>query len=240
MRRQEASGKTTMLLLAGFGDNASMFDALPDTELAERFEVMPLDLPGFGRAAAGETSLSSLAGFVAEKAVETGAEIVVAHSVASIVASLAARRPGCPLKTILSLEGNLTADDAYFSGTAADYDSPAAFRAAFLARLDRMAETSPEIARYRREVAQADPRALWELGRDARRFSERYHPGEILRDAAAAVYLYNPDNCPETTLAWLRDHDLPRLLLDNATHWKSVSQPRELARKIGQALESLR
>ena len=36
----------------------------------------------------------------------------------------------------MSLEGNLTVEDAYFSGATADYDSAESFRAAFLDRLD--------------------------------------------------------------------------------------------------------
>ena len=85
--------KPVMLMIAGFGDNASMFDGLVKSELAETFDVLPLDLPGFGGvAAAKETTLSSLADFVASKAIETGAEVIVAHSVASIIASFAEAR----------------------------------------------------------------------------------------------------------------------------------------------------
>ena len=236
MEAERDADKPVMLMLAGFGDNASMFDGLVGSALAASFDVLPVDLPGFGgMPAAEETSLSALADFVAAKAVETRAEVIVAHSVASIVASLAAQRADCPVTTILSLEGNLTAEDAYFSGTAADYDSPADFHAAFLARLDQMAETAPEIARYRRQVARADVRALWQLGCDARRFSDLYSPGEVLLGAAKAVYLYNPDNCPESTLRWLERHDLPKVVLRNATHWISVDQPGLLALKLGEA-----
>lgn len=229
-----------MLFIAGFGDNASMFDGLLDTVLAERFTLTPLDLPGFGRPpGAGPTTLVSLADFVAVRARDTGAEIIVAHSVASIIASLAASREDCPLTTILSLEGNLTADDAYFSGTAAEYDSPTAFRAAFLDRLDQMASTAPVIARYRAQVARADPQALWELGRDARHFSEQHHPGELLIDAAEAVYFYNPDNCPQATLDWLAGTNLRSVVLKTATHWASVDQPHRLARELVGALRSI-
>ena len=232
--------KPAMIFIAGFGDNASMFDGLLATDLAERFELALFNLPGFGCAArAGETTLTAMADVAAEQARKTGAEIIVAHSVASIIASLAAARKDCPLKTILSLEGNLTAQDAYFSGSAADYDSAAAFREAFLSRLDEMASTAPEIARYRKQVALADSQALWELGCDARRFSNKRHPGELLIEAAEAVYLYNPDNCPDASLEWLEHAPLPRLTLDNATHWKSVDQPEQLARKLSEALEMI-
>lgn len=226
----------SLLLIAGFGDNASMFDGLRDTVLAERFALIPLNLPGFGRPAAGPTTLASLAEFVAGQAHESGAEVIVAHSVASIIASLAARQSDCPLTTILSLEGNLTADDAYFSGTAAEHDTPAAFRAAFLDRLDQMAPGAPEIARYRTQVAKADAQALWELGRDARRFSDRHHPGDVLIEAAETVYVYNPDNCPQPSLNWLDGAELRTVVLETATHWASVDQPEKLAEVLDAVL----
>ena len=233
----EAAALPTILFIAGFGDNASMFENLSETDLAESYHLLPINLPGFGvPALESKTTLDALSQIVADKASETGAEIIVAHSVASIIASLAAERTGCPLTTIISLEGNITAEDAYFSGTAADYDDPSAFRSAFLSRLDEMATDAPIIKRYRQSVSEADPLALWQLGIDARRFSSEYVPGDVLNAAANVVYLYNPKNCPASTVQWLKDNPMKRIVLDNATHWKSVDQPTLLADKIYEAL----
>ena len=227
-----------MICLAGFGENSSMFTPLAQTRLSSLIEVIPFDMPGFGLPAFSDepTTLDTLAKAVDEKARSCGASHILAHSVASIIASLAVKRDGTPLTTIFSLEGNLTADDAYFSGTAANYDSPKAFRAAFLNQLSELSKEQPVIARYRSSVETADPQALWELGRDAQRFSEEYVPGEILTQSANAVYLYNPQNIPSASRDWLKAHDIPRLEMKNATHWKSVDQPELLAGKLIQAL----
>lgn len=235
--RDRMLNQPPMLMIAGFGDNASMFAPLRETELARRFQLVPLDLPGFGAPALpGHTTLNRLAEFVADAARDHGAGLIAAHSVASIIASLAALRDGCPLRTIVSLEGNISAEDAYFSGTAADYDGPNAFRSAFLARLDAMAAEAPIIRRYREIVARADPQALWDLGRDARAFSDAHVPGEVLRRAADVLYLYNPDNCPRATLDWLSRNPMRHAILTGATHWKSVDQPNELSDRIVAAL----
>ena len=230
--------KPTLIFLAGFGDGGAMFAPLQDTPLAQRFRLLPLDLPGFAGAPAlpGQTSLEALAEVVHEVAVREDACTLVAHSVASIIASLAARRAESPVKTIVSLEGNLTAEDAYFSGTAADYDDAETFKTTFLARLDEMAETQPVVRRYAETVRHADPRALWELGCDARRFSETHIPGEVLRRAADAIYFYNPDNCAPASLAWLARSAMKAVVLEGASHWPSVDQPELLAQKILEAL----
>lgn len=240
-RPDQTVGKCPVILcIGGFGDNASMFEGLAETRIAKNYRLLPFNLPGFGAPTlSGKTTLNALAQFVADRVNECGAEIVLAHSVASIIASLAAEKPGCSITTILSLEGNITAEDAYFSGTAADYDDPASFRRAFLDRLDEMSTTAPIIQRYRQAVSEADPVALWQLGADARRFSAKHVPGMVLQNAAKVTYLYNPENCPKTTLEWLSENPMDRIVLENATHWASVDQPDMLADKIALALSSI-
>ncbi|CUH43027.1 hypothetical protein RUM4293_01920 [Ruegeria atlantica] len=58
----------------------------------------------------------------------------------------------------------------------------------------------------------------------------------VLQNAAMVTYLYNPENCPKTTIEWLSENPMDRIVLDNATHWASVDQPELLAEKILLAL----
>lgn len=234
----EQMTKPAMLFIAGFGDNAGMFDRLHHTKLADLYDLLPVNLPGFGAPSMhGPTTLKSLSKYIAEVARENAAEFIVAHSVASIVASLAAKEADCPITTIISLEGNITKDDAYFSGTAADYNDSESFFSAFLDRLNEMAVSKPIIARYRDSVSRADPVALWQLGSDARRFSTAHVPGEVLvASASKIIYIYNSENCPESTLEWLRENTIRKIEIANASHWISVDQPELLATKIEEEL----
>lgn len=105
------------------------------------------------------------------------------------VAAIAASGPGSGIRTILSLEGNLTEDDVYFSGIAAEHDTPVTFREAFLSRLDE-ASADPIMVRYRSRVVRADPHALWILGNEVAAYSKRRAPGEeLLAHARWAHYL---------------------------------------------------
>lgn len=221
---------TTMICIAGFGDNGSMYHPLLTTDLADRLDIVALDLPGFGKPPEQtKTTLKSLAGVVDAEVRKYDAEVVLAHSVASIMATMAASTPDSPIRTIVSLEGNLTEEDAYFSGSAADFDNADSFRDAFLKRLDNLAMEQPTISRYRSEVAKADPVALWHLGCDARRYSVKNIPGDNLIESADVVYVYNPANLPKTSLEWLDSNKVKQVQLDNASHWVSVDQPNRLA-----------
>lgn len=227
-----------IISIAGFGDNASMFDPLVAVSDAYGLQVQPINLPGFGAPALAHksTSLNALADVVVDAALEHDADTILAHSVASIVATLAAERPHSPIKTILSLEGNLTPEDAYFSGTAANFASPEKFLPSFLRRLDEVAETNAILARYRDVVETADPKALWELGCDAHRFSQNSSPGDRLLESSNAVYLYNPMNLPKASLEWLAQSAMPRYELPGASHWPSLDQPGALSQSIALAL----
>lgn len=222
-----------ILMIAGFGDNASMFEPLLSTELARRYELVPLDLPGFGAPPlCGVATLSALGDWVRQQAQDRNATAVMAHSVASIIASMAAIAPESQIERIISLEGNLAAEDAYFSGRAAEFDDPQSFRDWFLPRLASKAENDPILARYVQAVELADPKALWELGCDAHRFSETEHPGEWLERSAKVTYVVNRANCADASMKWLDQSGLDVIELPNASHWPTVDQPDQLAERL--------
>lgn len=229
----------TMLFVPAFGDESGVFAPLAETELARKYRLVAVDLPGFGGNPSMKkpATLKNLAEVVHQTATREQARIVVAHSVGSITASLAARHENSNIDTIISLEGNLTPEDAYHSGTAAGFENAVDFRSAFLERLDKLANDQPAIARYRSAVAKADPQSLWELGCAAHEFSSKNSPGDVLNETENVYYLYNPDNCPETTIEWLRNNPIRRVRMDGASHWKSFDQPHLLADKILQALD---
>ena len=228
-----------VVCVAGFADHGGMFEPLGPTALGRRFSLVGVDLPGTGQSPPmeGALALQAAAQVVADVVTAERASILVGHSVGSIVASLAALRPASPVDTVVSIEGNLTAADAYFSGSAAGYGNASAFHLAFLERLDRMANGDPTLRRYRDQVAAADPQSIWELGCDTYAWSRTNHPGEVLLAAAENVrYLYNPANMPPESVEWLHVQPVNTVRLDGASHWKMVDQTDLMASKLLEAL----
>ncbi len=217
-----------IVCVAGFGDHGGMFEALGATLLDEHFAVVGVDLPGTGHSPpdTAPLTLDRAAALVAAEIREANASIIVGHSVGSIVASLAARRLGTRVTAVISLEGNLTPADAYFSGSAADYAVATEFHSEFLSRLDAMADGNDVVARYREQVATADPQSIWELGCDVATWSRAHDPGAVLTQCAPHVrYLFNPDNIPAESVDWLRRNKIAATQLDGASHWATVDQP---------------
>lgn len=223
-----------------FGDDSGAYLPLAGTSVIERFRLVLTELPGFGgtEPLTGPTTLEALSAYVAVLAERENAEIVMAHSVGSITASLAARRAGGLIKTIISLEGNLTPADAYYSGAAADFSDAEDFKATFLKRLEAIQRDDAGVARFRKAVARADATALWRLGCDARSFSDKADPGAVLCESARVIYLYDPDNTPPQTQQWIAAHDIEAHKLDGVSHWMMCEQPAMTAAAIIRAFDA--
>jgi hypothetical protein len=144
----------------------------------------------------------------------------------------AAPRLGELFGGFFSIEGNLTADDAYFSGRAADFDDACLFKQSFLDEIWKMAQMRGVLRRFFATAVLADPIALWPLGRDARRMSVGDAPSQAYRCVRPSLYYWSPANTAETTRRWIAKSDLDQHQFANASHWPTVDQPNETARAI--------
>lgn len=220
-----------ILFLHGFGDSGTMFTPLFATSLAKHHRLIAADLPGFGATPwqSGLTSIAHYGHAAAELAhvLARGSQIgLVGHSIASPIALAAARALGPDCNGFFSIEGNLTPDDAYFSGQAADYSDADTFKQAMLAGIWARAQEMAILQRYYAELVHADPQAMWRLGCDARRLSSDDTFGrEFAALATRKLYYWSRDNTPASTIAWLEASDLPQLEFFHASHWPSVDAP---------------
>jgi pimeloyl-ACP methyl ester carboxylesterase len=227
----------TLLFLHGFAGCGLADLPLFDTSLAERYRLVVVDLAGFG-ASPRQDDVLTIAQHA--EAVATFARSLraarpiglIAHSVGSMIAVEAAALLGALFGGLFSIEGNLTADAAYFSGRAADFDDPVLFKQRFLDDIWNLAQTREILRRYYAAAVLADPTAMWALGRDARRLSINDAPGRAYRCVRPSLYYWSPANTAETTSHWVAQSDLDQLQLANASHWPTVDQPNETARAI--------
>lgn len=229
------SGRT-LLFIHAFGDCGLAFTPLFDTSLTESFRLVAVDLPGFGASPRRDDVLSIAQN--AEAIATLGRSLpssgpigLVGHSVGSIIAVEAASRLGERFGGLFSIEGNLTAEDAYFSGRAADFDDPSAFKRRFLDDLWTIAQAQPILRRFHGAVTMVDAVVMWSLGRDARRLSVGDTPGQAYLRVQPSLYYWSPDNTPESTREWIARSGIARRQFDGS-HWPMVDQPDAAAQAI--------
>ncbi|NJO33512.1 MAG: alpha/beta hydrolase [Rhodospirillales bacterium] len=150
---------------------------------------------------------------------------LVGHSVGSMIAVEAASQLAQRFGGLFSIEGNLTAEDAYFSGRAADFDDPHAFKRRLLDDLWTMAQTQPILRRFHGTMTLADPVTMWTLGCDARRLSIGDAPGQAYLSLRPSLYYWSPHSTAESTRKWIARSGMANLQFTEASHWPTIDQP---------------
>jgi pimeloyl-ACP methyl ester carboxylesterase len=230
-------GGRTLILLHAFADSGLAFTPLFATPLADRFRLVAPDLAGFGASPPRHNVRA-----IADHAEAVGALVgsrpmpgpvgLVAHSVASMIAVEAVPRLGARFAGLFSIEGNLTAEDAYFSGRAADFADPFTFKMRFLDDLWTMAREQLVLRRYFAAAMLADPTAMWEFGHDARRRSIDDRPGQAYRRVRPSLYYWSPATTLESTQRWIAQSGIEQRQFTDASHWPMVDKPENTAGAI--------
>ena len=238
VRRVGSGDARKLLCLHGFADSGLMFLPLTETALPDYFELVLVDLPGFGGSPSkpGVALIRDYAGVVAELApVISRAESVglIGHSIASAIAAAASDLLAPPPIGVFSIEGNLTEDDAYFTGKAADWDEAEAFKKAFLNDIWQLGATDVELRRYFGGVIMAQASAMWSLGKDAKRVSVGDSVGHAYRALKVpSLYYWSEATTPARTRQFIDAYSIPNRRYAAASHWPTIADPESTANAI--------
>lgn len=219
-----SAARATILVVPGFGDSSRSWRTLLGSPLADHHHVELVDLPGIGIPSTGAApTIEAHAAHLARLVVAGGAgrpAFLVGHSLGSAIAVEAIRSLEGAVAGLVSLEGNLTTDDGYFSATAAVHADASTFRTALLDRVDDLLRSGEAPASYLASIEAADPVVLWEIGRDASRLGAGDGFGEAFRAVGVpTLYLWSARSTPVTTQRYLAAHGLAAARNDDATHW---------------------
>lgn len=234
-----------LIIVHAFACNGADFLPVFHTQLAQDYRLVAVDLPGFGGSPRQPKygSISDHGNVLAELAKEVcGSNKMgfVAHSLGSMVAVEAIRTLSDRSFGLFSIEGNLTAEDAYFSGKAADFTDAIAFKRFFLEHLWTMGNNQPIFRSYYANAMIADAEAMWRMGCDAGRLSVDSMPGITYRSISApSLYYWNVENVPPRTLDWIRNTGILNLKFEGASHWPMIDIPFETANAIGKFFKNL-
>jgi len=161
---------------------------------------------------------------------------LVGHSVGATVAARAVRKL-TRIVGLFSIEGNLTAADAYLSGLATAFDGPDEYRHHLLDRVRTMAETadpgrSEALWRYHKALSVASPEALWRIGRGAAAASRMDGLGEAYRALPVpSLYYWSRANTPPQTQEYIQTYGLRNVEFTGG-HWPMIEQPQATANAI--------
>jgi pimeloyl-ACP methyl ester carboxylesterase len=244
----KSSGRPAIWFVHALGDSSDVFDGLLSSPLERTFDLAAPDWPGSdGVAGQPVDDLEGLACWLAASVDRHTPRVpvgLVGHSLGAAVAVRAAGKLDSVIG-VFSIEGNLTAADAYFSGLAMEFDAPRAFHEHVLARVRDLAEGGQSsrhdaLRRYHARLRRADPETLWKIGRSAKVASRDDALGEEYRALPVpTLFFWSPQNTSRETQVYLRKHHLPAVVFTGG-HWPMVEQPEETARRISAFFGPLR
>jgi pimeloyl-ACP methyl ester carboxylesterase len=168
---------------------------------------------------------------------------LVGHSLGAAIAVRAAHSLG-RVAGLFSIEGNLTAADAYLSGLAAQFDAPEEYRQHLLARIKASADTAPSkrragLLRYHASLSRAAPELLWRIGRAAKVASQNDALGmEYEALMVPKLYYWSTNNTPAETQAFIAQRRLETVKFMGG-HWPMVERPAATASRLRQFFDSV-
>jgi pimeloyl-ACP methyl ester carboxylesterase len=214
--------------LPALADSHLCFREVFSHPIAQRMRAFLFDLPGHG------ASPARPAGLTVDEAARIWCDLIVrlsssrrvvlvGHSMASIIATRAAQMLNCAPTLLISIEGNLTLADAYFSGQAARFDEPEVFHGWFRSKILEMAQRDEVLRRFSCSLQFADPMTLWTLGRSVLNCST---PGDdLLGLTCPSIYYWDPGSTTDESKAFLAKHSLRQRKLEGLGHWPMVKSP---------------
>jgi pimeloyl-ACP methyl ester carboxylesterase len=226
-----------VVCVPGFTDSATSWRPLMSSLPELSYEVSVIELPGFGAAPAPAwtAGLSAYADELVRVVRSQWQEpvVLVGHSLGAVIAVRAAHLLGSSCSALVSLEGNMTTSDDYFSSRSAGFDDPAIFQRDFAETVDKMVHTGQAPLSYADAVRQADARSMWLHGRDASASGVNDAFGAEYRALAVpSLYVWAAGSTPPATQDYLRDHSVPNHRLDIEHHWPWQAAPDVVARVI--------
>jgi len=228
LRSSRPETEMAIWCLPGFADSGLAFSSFFDTELTTSVQIIVPDLPGFGSTpikdhpctimAYVDTLLELIEFFTADTQIG-----LIGHSAGSIIAVEAALKLGDCCQGVFSIEGNLTEEDAYFSGQAADFDDAHLFKKKFSKIIWEKGEKDKIFRSYFTRLNHADPKAMWLFGRDVKKYSKGNLPGKrALEMRCPFLYVWCLDNTPIASQEFLLANKLNNIQIVGTSHWPMI------------------
>jgi pimeloyl-ACP methyl ester carboxylesterase len=227
-----------IVCLPAFADSVRSWQPLIPA-LSDRSDVVVVEIPSLNRPGRlpvdpTVTEIANLIAGIVQQAF-TRPVTFVGHSLGSALAVRAAEQLDGQCHGVVSIEGNLVADDAYLTGQAVNHDEPDEFKRSLATQVARLASAGKAPASFAEAVRAADAPTMWALGHDiAQQSSDDRFGHELLQLTCPTLYLWSEATTPRATQTFLQAHAVPNHELGIAHHWPWTIDPATVAALIAE------
>jgi pimeloyl-ACP methyl ester carboxylesterase len=227
----------------GFGASGASFLEAFDAPELRRYSLFVPDFPGFGRSPEGERpqGLHEAAELLSRLIVaHSGSEqiLLLGHSAGGLIATeVAGELP--QVAGLISIEGNITGADVFFSGKAAAAEDIDTWRRTFVEGLLPHAGADEATRRYCLDLVKAAPRTLREWARTTVEETGETKAGErFVELSVAKLYAYGERSAPPVTLAFLEKHGVPCRIFHHSGHSPMIDEAPLFYQMVAEFIQS--
>jgi len=232
------NSKIDVWLIHGFGESGLSFREAFDSKLSDSFNLFVPDIPGFGASPMqpGLTSLQDSTDCLEKLINETskGKQIyIVAHSLGGVIGTWICQRLGPQVQKFVSIEGNMTTADAFFSGLAKDFDEPSDFHSLLIEKVISRLGNDESMHRYYASIRFSNPESLWNWGKTGAEATGEIKAGEEFNGLTCnKIYLWGDKSTPEQTKQFLAKNKVPNYCFLGSGHWPMIDATQDFYEKI--------
>lgn len=231
-------------LLHGFGDSGLAYKEIFESNLASKFNIYIVDLPGFGVSPIHSEFLSInkqadlVASIIRQETEEQSKVNIVAHSLGGLIGTWICQKLNEKINYYINIEGNLTEADSYFSSKPLKYESAKQFAEVFKDEVFEIAKTQERYKRYYSSLRFASPEGMRNWSVTSQAFIKDNKCGFEFNDLTCKkIYVWGDIDTPKETQEFIKLHKIPNRLYHGIGHWHMVENSTILYNDINEIIK---
>ncbi len=224
--------KGDIWLIHPFGESGLCYSEVFKSKLVENYNIFIPDLPGFGVTPNYGNPLTVDGLFeklkqLIENISKTDNLHIVAHSVSGILGTRLSKYLREKIKLYISVEGNLTTADSYYSSLPIHHDKDEFYKI-FTNSVFENVKSRDDFKRYSASIQFANIDSLYEWGKSTKDYIKDNLPGkEFMELECPKIYIWGDKDTPKETQEFIAENNIPNVFLKSIGHWPMIEIPEQ-------------
>ena len=228
---ENPSTRANVWYIHGFCCSGHLYENVFDSVLVDDFSIYMPDFPGFGATppVSPPHTVADSALLLSDLIRRVGGDrpvFLLSHSLGGIVGTETALTLGRSVRGYVSVEGNLTRQDAFLTGLSVDFDDAGAFYDHLAGIFLPMAQADPALRRFAAGFLSADPDSVLAWGKSCAEATGETQAGDTFRTLEIpTLFVWGEKSLPEMSREYIERHGMNHLSFANAGHNVMVDEP---------------
>ncbi len=237
--------KQSIWFLHGFADSGLAYKEVFESSINGHFNIYVVDLPGFGVSPLNPTCIGIkqqaelLSKVILKETSQQDKVNIIAHSLGALIGTWVCQTLTNKINCYVSIEGNLTEADSYFSSKPLKFDTAQEFATSFQKEIFEIAKKDDRFKRYYSSIRFANPEAMRNWGFSSQEHIKGNKCGYEFKDLPGKkLYIWGDVDTPEETRDFIKTHEIPHQMYPGIGHWHMIENAGEFYSDINRIIKT--